>query len=36
MGKDIMTPIATTNAEVIAEFRASNGDVAAPYDDPPR
>jgi deazaflavin-dependent oxidoreductase (nitroreductase family) len=23
------------NAEVIAEFRANGGDVAAPYDDPP-
>ncbi len=23
------------DAEVIAEFRASGGDVAAPYDDPP-
>ena len=23
------------NAEVIAEFRANNGEVAAPYDDPP-
>ncbi len=23
------------NAEVIAEFRANNGDVAAPYPDPP-
>ncbi len=23
------------NAEVIAEFRANNGEVKAPYDDPP-
>ncbi len=23
------------NAEVIAEFRANKGEVAAPYDDPP-
>jgi hypothetical protein len=23
------------NAEVIAEFRANRGEVAAPYDDPP-
>lgn len=30
-----MAQIANTNAEVIAEFRANGGDVAAPYDNPP-
>ncbi|HVL25827.1 MAG TPA: nitroreductase family deazaflavin-dependent oxidoreductase [Thermomicrobiales bacterium] len=30
-----MTTIAETNDEVIAEFRANGGDVAAPYPDPP-
>jgi deazaflavin-dependent oxidoreductase (nitroreductase family) len=29
-----MPKIADTNAAVIAEFRASKGEVAAPYDDP--
>lgn len=29
------TRISDTNAEVIAEFRANNGKVAAPYADPP-
>jgi deazaflavin-dependent oxidoreductase (nitroreductase family) len=27
--------VSDTNAEVIAEFRANRGEVAAPYDDPP-
>ena len=27
--------VGTTNAEVIAEFRANGGNVAAPYDNPP-
>jgi deazaflavin-dependent oxidoreductase (nitroreductase family) len=30
-----MTTIADTNNAVIAEFRANEGIVAAPYDDPP-
>jgi len=30
-----MPKIADSNAEVIAEFRANNGEVAAPYDNPP-
>jgi deazaflavin-dependent oxidoreductase (nitroreductase family) len=30
-----MSKIADTNAAVIAEFRANNGEVAAPYDNPP-
>ena len=30
-----MSRVANTNAEVIAEFRANRGAVAAPYDDPP-
>ncbi len=29
------TRISDTNAEVIAEFRANNGEVAAPYENPP-
>jgi deazaflavin-dependent oxidoreductase (nitroreductase family) len=32
---DEMPKLADTNAEVIAEFRASKGEVAAPYDNPP-
>ena len=27
--------VSTTNVDVIAEFRANGGNVAAPYDDPP-
>ncbi len=30
-----MDVVPTTNDEVIASFRATNGDVPAPYDDPP-
>jgi deazaflavin-dependent oxidoreductase (nitroreductase family) len=30
-----MAKIATTNAEVIAEFRANQGKVASPYENPP-
>lgn len=30
-----MSRVPNTNAEVIAEFRANGGQVAAPYDDPP-
>jgi deazaflavin-dependent oxidoreductase (nitroreductase family) len=30
-----MPKIADSNAAVIAEFRANNGEVAAPYDNPP-
>jgi hypothetical protein len=30
-----MAKVADTNAEVIAEFRANGGEVAAPYPDPP-
>lgn len=30
-----MPQVADTNADVIAEFRANAGEVAAPYDDPP-
>jgi deazaflavin-dependent oxidoreductase (nitroreductase family) len=30
-----MSKKADTNAAVIAEFRANNGEVAAPYDNPP-
>jgi deazaflavin-dependent oxidoreductase (nitroreductase family) len=30
-----MAQVANTNAEVIAEFRANSGEVAAPYDNPP-
>jgi deazaflavin-dependent oxidoreductase (nitroreductase family) len=30
-----MVSISNTNAEVIAEFRANGGAVAAPYDNPP-
>lgn len=30
-----MPPISETNAQVVAEFRANKGVVAAPYDDPP-
>jgi deazaflavin-dependent oxidoreductase (nitroreductase family) len=30
-----MPKVADTNAEVIAEFRANKGEVAAPYDNPP-
>ena len=30
-----MPKIANTNAAVIDEFRANNGEVAAPYDNPP-
>lgn len=32
---DATQRIASTNAEVIDEFRANGGNVAAPYDDPP-
>jgi deazaflavin-dependent oxidoreductase (nitroreductase family) len=32
---DIMPQERDWNAEVIAEFRANRGQVAAPYDDPP-
>jgi deazaflavin-dependent oxidoreductase (nitroreductase family) len=31
----LMSRVADTNAEVIAEFRANGGEVAAPYPDPP-
>lgn len=30
-----MSPVANTNADVIAEFRRSGGEVEAPYDNPP-
>jgi deazaflavin-dependent oxidoreductase (nitroreductase family) len=30
-----MSRVPDTNAEVIAEFHANRGEVAAPYDDPP-
>lgn len=30
-----MSRVPNTNAEVIAEFRANGGEVAAPYDNPP-
>lgn len=34
-GKDAMSDARDWNAEVIAEFRANKGEVAAPYENPP-